>query len=178
MTTGSISTRDGSPSAGMPLTNVVLDAGDVSGYHAEIHCDSGSVYVVDLGSSNGTTVNGERLTKRQKLAAWDRVSFASVEAEIVDTEERRPTQMSRAVGEPAPSPAGAEWRLVGETGDVRNLRPPRPRARRRLRLHACLGFRLPAPRAAGTWRRTVDGDGPRIHERHVRQREAGSGRAS
>ena len=94
--------------------SVVLETGDVSGYHAEIHCDSGGVYVVDLGSSNGTTVNGKRLTKRQKLAAWDRVSFASVEAEVVDTEGRRPTQVSRAVGEPAPSPTGAEWRLVGK----------------------------------------------------------------
>ena len=93
---------------------VVLENADVSGYHAEIHCDSGGVYIVDLGSSNGTSVNGKRLTKRHQLAAWDRVSFASVEAEVVDTEGRRPTQVSPAVGRPAPSATGGEWRLVGE----------------------------------------------------------------
>ena len=94
--------------------NVVLEADDVSGYHAEIHCESGGIYVVDLGSSNGTSVNGKRLTKRHKLSAWERVAFASVEAEVIDTEGRRPTQVVRAIGQEAPSPGGGAWRLVGK----------------------------------------------------------------
>ena len=85
---------------------VVLEAGDVSGYHAEIHCESGAVYLVDLGSSNGTSVNGKKINQRQKLAAWDRVAFGSVEAEVIDTEGRRPTQMFRAVGQAEASAAG------------------------------------------------------------------------
>ena len=96
---------------------VVLDADDISGYHAEIHCESGGVYVVDLGSTNGTSVNGKRLTERRKLAAWDRVGFGSVEVEIVDTEGRRPTQMLPAVGKEESSANGGPWRLVGDRGE-------------------------------------------------------------
>ena len=44
------------------------------------------------------------------------MSFASVEAEIVDTEGRRPTQVSPAVGQAAVSATDAEWRLVGDRG--------------------------------------------------------------
>ena len=93
---------------------VVLNAGDVSGYHAEIHCESDGVYLVDLGSTNGTSVNGRRIDQREKLAAWDRVAFASVEGEIVDTQGRRPTQVLGLMGQ-AQSPAQGEgWRLVGQ----------------------------------------------------------------
>ena len=92
---------------------VVLNAGDVSGYHAEIHCEPDGVYLVDLGSTNGTSVNGRRINRRQKLAAWDRVAFASVEAEIVDTEGRRPTQVLGSVAQVQAPAAGGGWRLVG-----------------------------------------------------------------
>ena len=95
---------------------IVLDDDGVSGYHAEIQCDYGGVYVVDLGSTNGTTVNGKRLDERRKLAAWDRLAFGSVEVEVVDTEGRRPTQTISAVGEEEPPAEGGGWRLVGERG--------------------------------------------------------------
>ena len=94
---------------------VVLEADDVSGYHAEIQCDSGGIYLVDLGSTNGTSVNGKRLGARRKLSAWDRVAFASVEAEVVDSQGRRPTQVLRAVDQ-EPQAAPGAWRLVGEGG--------------------------------------------------------------
>ena len=95
---------------------VVLDAEDVSGYHAEIHCESGGVYIIDLGSTNGTSVNGMRINERRKLAAWDRVAFGSVQAELIDTAGRRPTQVVGSRGQ-ARSSAGLEsWRLVGQPG--------------------------------------------------------------
>ena len=92
---------------------VVLKSDQVSGYHAEIHCESGGVFAVDLGSTNGTTVNGKRLNERQKLTAWDRLTFGSVEAEVVDTDGRRPTQLFRAIDEADSPPNGGAWRLVG-----------------------------------------------------------------
>ena len=95
---------------------VVLKAGDVSGYHAEIHCESDGVYLVDLGSANGTSVNGHRINQREKLAAWDRVAFASVEGEIVDAEGRRPTQVLGPVAQVQAPTSGGGWRLVGERG--------------------------------------------------------------
>ena len=93
---------------------VVLDAGDVSGYHAEIHCEPDGVYLVDLGSTNGTSVNGKRINQRRKLRAWDRVAFASVEGEIVDTDGRRPTQVLGPVAQVQAPTSGGVWRLVGE----------------------------------------------------------------
>ena len=95
---------------------LVLDANDISGFHAEIHCESGGVYLVDLGSTNGTFVNGKRITGRQKLAAWDRVAFGSVPAEIIDTSGRRPTQVIGSRGQGRSSADAESWRLVGQRG--------------------------------------------------------------
>ena len=95
---------------------VVLDAEDVSGYHAEIHCAADGVYLVDLGSTNGTSVNGMRINERRKLAAWDRVAFGSVQAELIDTAGRRPTQVVDYMGQAGASASGGSWRLVGQRG--------------------------------------------------------------
>ena len=95
---------------------VVLNANDVSGYHAEIHCEPGGVHVVDLGSTNGTFVNGKRINVRQKLAAWDRVDFGSVQTELIDTAGRRPTRVLGSRGQGRLSGARESWRLVGQRG--------------------------------------------------------------
>ena len=95
---------------------VVLDADDVSGYHAEIHCEPGGVYIVDLGSTNGTSINGKKINQRRKLAAWDRVAFGSVPAEIIDTSGRRPTQVIGSRGQERASGGSEPWRLAGQRG--------------------------------------------------------------
>ena len=95
---------------------VVLNANDVSGYHAEIHCEPGGVYLVDLGSTNGTFVNGKRIYVRQKLAAWDRVAFGAVQTELIDTAGRRPTRVLGARGQERSSAGREPWRLVGQRG--------------------------------------------------------------
>ena len=111
---------------------VVLSAGDVSGYHAEIHCESDGAYLVDLGSTNGTSVNGRRINRRQKLAAWDRVAFASVGSG--DCRHRRPPPHPGAW--PRGTGAGARRgrRLASgrPAGIVRDFGPPCHRSRSRL----------------------------------------------
>lgn len=77
--------------------DLVLPDQGVSGFHAEIHGEGGRAFLVDLGSTNGTFVNGRKITGRQELKAWDTVRFEKVEAEVVDTEGRRPTMVSRAI---------------------------------------------------------------------------------
>lgn len=44
--------------------DIVLDAGSVSRYHARIVVASDSVYLIDLQSSNGCAVNGERISRQ------------------------------------------------------------------------------------------------------------------
>ncbi|PNU18565.1 hypothetical protein C2E25_17020 [Geothermobacter hydrogeniphilus] len=107
---------------------IVLDAAGVSGFHAEIQTENGKSFLVDLGSSNGTFVNGKKVVGRQELKAWDKVAFEKVEAEVVDTEKRRPTQVSRAITDAdlkgaAPNatqvrPGVGGWMLVGQGGAV------------------------------------------------------------
>jgi sigma-B regulation protein RsbU (phosphoserine phosphatase) len=50
----------------------------VSRTHAALHCQGETLMLEDLGSRNGTSVNGVRLTAPQKLNADDRVSFGNV----------------------------------------------------------------------------------------------------
>jgi pSer/pThr/pTyr-binding forkhead associated (FHA) protein len=57
--------------------NVEVIQGDayVSGYHATFLADAAGCYVVDVGSTNGTTVNGQRLfpNDRKRLVNGDEV---------------------------------------------------------------------------------------------------------
>ena len=45
----------------------------VSQLHARVFRDSGSVMLEDLGSTNGTYLNGKRLTAAERLTKGDRV---------------------------------------------------------------------------------------------------------
>ena len=52
----------------------------ISRQHARLVRENGGYYISDLGSLNGTTVNGERLTPnvRRELAAGDVIGFAEI----------------------------------------------------------------------------------------------------
>src|SRR4051812_10341264 len=75
-----------------PDCDVRFDArldGRVSTHHAEIRFDDGHYLVVDVGSSNGTLVNG-KLVRQQKLRSGDKIVFGAqggpeVKFEIDDT---------------------------------------------------------------------------------------------
>src|SRR5271168_2600275 len=62
-----------------------LVEGVPSRHHAQLSSDAGSVFVEDLGSTNGTFVNGQRLdaSVRRKLVAGDRVRFDIEEFEFI-----------------------------------------------------------------------------------------------
>lgn len=77
----------------------VLSDSDVSGFHAEFHYENDQVSLVDLGSSNGTFINGNPISGKVKIKAWDKIKFASIEFEVVDPSGRRPTQMTSAITE-------------------------------------------------------------------------------
>ncbi len=66
-----------------PGCGVVLDDDTfVSQVHARLFRRGRETYVEDLGSTNGTFVNGERVTEVTRLRRGDRVQFGNTVAEI------------------------------------------------------------------------------------------------
>jgi hypothetical protein len=61
----------------LPDCDVVLADSNVSRRHAEIRRKDDGVFVVDLGSTNGTRVNGTRVVREQLLSSGDEVSVGS-----------------------------------------------------------------------------------------------------
>lgn len=59
------------------LCDLILDHNSISKQHCLLVKTDGLVYVRDLGSTNGTRVNGQRVT-RGALLPGDTLSFASV----------------------------------------------------------------------------------------------------
>jgi pSer/pThr/pTyr-binding forkhead associated (FHA) protein len=62
----------------LPGMSIRLDTHKVSRRHAIIHVSNAEVVVEDLGSHNGTFVNGERITAPRKLNPGDLVHFGDV----------------------------------------------------------------------------------------------------
>lgn len=56
------------------LREVHIPDGDISRRHAEVGCEEGVFRVKDLGSLNGTFVNGERLSEERKPSDWRALS--------------------------------------------------------------------------------------------------------
>ncbi len=54
--------------------DLVVDDAGVSRRHAEVHSEGGRVWLVDLGSTNGTFVDGERVATGQ-LADGSRITI-------------------------------------------------------------------------------------------------------
>ena len=80
--------------------DVVLKSSGVSGKHARLCVKEGRLSIEDLGSTNGTFVNGERVAKPTPLENGDRVKFDAVEFDVVLPPSGDRTQV-RAVSKPA-----------------------------------------------------------------------------
>ncbi len=61
-----------------PSCDIVLEEGAVSRQHARVFRESGAYYVEDLGSRNGTFVNGERIYGQQLLHHNDEVQICEM----------------------------------------------------------------------------------------------------
>lgn len=92
---------------------VPLNSPSVSGQHATVRCREGVFYVQDLGSRNGTRVNGAEV-EEAVLTDGDRVAFGDVQAifcsdevaAVVEEEVAKPVVMiPEPVLIPAPAPA-------------------------------------------------------------------------
>ena len=61
-----------------PVLEVCLDSSSVSRRHARLHIADGVAMLEDLGSKNGTLVNGERATRAVRLSDRDQIDVGSV----------------------------------------------------------------------------------------------------
>lgn len=103
----------GENSVGANLENtVVLSARGVSRRHAIITCEDGRVHVQDLGSKNGTFVNGVRVTTAE-LQAGDVVSFGPVHLRLTQL-RATDTKLMPIPRSSAPPTAAREQSTAGQ----------------------------------------------------------------
>jgi len=92
--------------------DLVLDDPGVSRRHAAISSEGGRLTVTDLGSSNGTYANGQRVTGAVELADGDEIEVGTT---LISVHQRGPTR-SRLGPKPARrQPSGLGGRLDDES---------------------------------------------------------------
>lgn len=126
-------------SIGADSTNdIVLTDSTVSRMHAEIRRSRGRLALADLGSTNGTFINGKRVTRTAPLRPGDEVSFGAARLRVAGA-VRSPSRMGRRIALAASLVAlaaigfvGAEfvltWNGIGEFGN-NPVASPSPLAR-------------------------------------------------
>lgn len=68
-----------------PINTITIADGEVSRHHARLTAQGGKFVLEDLGSTNGTFVNGKRLTAPYVLRSGDSVSFGEKIVLIFET---------------------------------------------------------------------------------------------
>jgi pSer/pThr/pTyr-binding forkhead associated (FHA) protein len=61
-----------------PGADIVIGDDFVSGRHARVYPDGGGLILEDLGSTNGTLLNGERVSRPQPLRPGDAIAVGDV----------------------------------------------------------------------------------------------------
>ena len=61
----------------LPECTISVNDSNISRKHAEMRQSAGEYVVIDLDSTNGTLVNGIRITGQQRLNEGDIISFGS-----------------------------------------------------------------------------------------------------
>ena len=97
---------------------IQIEHASVSGHHAMLRLDSLDYLIKDLDSTNGTRINGERITE-QKLRRNDVLRLGNIEL-LYDSEHAPP-------GQPMPSPSErvklAECATKGRPAEFKNTSP-------------------------------------------------------
>lgn len=103
-------TQDNSSIGRHPDCTIQLDSNMVSRHHARIIHKGGAYHIEDLGSGNGTTVNGKAVTEPTKLSDDDRIKFGPLLLRFQDETTARPQSFQGA-------PASFTLNLTGGDDD-------------------------------------------------------------
>jgi hypothetical protein len=100
--------KEGKTTVGRVEDNAILIAEpSVSSHHAEIHVVEKDVIIKDLGSTNGSFINGEKITE-SVLKAGQVLRLGQVELRLDDGTPLPPPSAAASAPAPAPAqPAGA-----------------------------------------------------------------------
>jgi uncharacterized membrane protein YjgN (DUF898 family) len=98
-----------------PTTTIGRESGDIvlndpqtSGRHSEIHFQNGVVQVRDVGSTNGTWFNGQRLNEfALQPGQWFQCGQTTLQLMSVQAAQPQPARTMMATGGPPAPPAGA-----------------------------------------------------------------------
>jgi pSer/pThr/pTyr-binding forkhead associated (FHA) protein len=101
-----------------PESGLLLSDRDVSRRHARLHRSNGSVWVEDLGSANGTRVNGERIQGRRRIGPGDLVQIGGFDLAVEGADADAPDAAA-----PAPPPLPGATPAPAEPSAVARLRP-------------------------------------------------------
>jgi predicted transcriptional regulator/pSer/pThr/pTyr-binding forkhead associated (FHA) protein len=104
-----VSIDEGVTSIGRVADNTISLAGDsnVSRYHVEIETRGKDFWLIELGSSNGTTVNGGRVYDEKLLKDGDVIVLGG-SSEILFEQEKDTPAAEKTADSNAPSPAGSD----------------------------------------------------------------------
>ena len=84
-----------------PSNDIILAGQDVSGTHACLQVENGRVTLVDLGSTNGTFVNSERVQVSAQLSPADEIKISVFTLHVSVGDDR-----SHHAGAHPPPPGG------------------------------------------------------------------------
>jgi pSer/pThr/pTyr-binding forkhead associated (FHA) protein len=77
-----------------PSCEFAIRKGDVSRRHAEVRAEAGRYWLRDLGSTNGTFVNGHRVDGEQQLEPGDRIEIGSSTITFCEIDSARSDAMA------------------------------------------------------------------------------------
>lgn len=98
----------------LPDSEIYLDEPVVSRRHADIYKSNSSYYVKDMGSRNGTLVNGERISQPTEISPGDTVAIGNSQIIFEPTEgisflkDKGAAEPTSSVSLGVPTPSGAQ----------------------------------------------------------------------
>lgn len=66
--------------------DIVINDPHISSKHARLEIDEEDIFIIDLGSTNGTFVNGRRIKGKQKILLGEEITIGDVSFEVVGWE--------------------------------------------------------------------------------------------